>query len=141
MVHLGEDERFSEFSNDTEINNSTHVFPEENHWGWITLYVVTILIAILGNLLFIIKSLRRQRAKSTPHSLLINLSVRKGIKKGHLRFYGTISFRDILLSMICLPAALDYEVIHRTWNFSFQYCITYRSTYILRHGKIFCKNI
>ena len=45
-------------------------------WGWITLYVVTIVVAVLGNLLFIIGSLCTRRSRNTGHYLLINLSIR-----------------------------------------------------------------
>jgi hypothetical protein len=34
-----------------------YILGEDNRWGWITLYVVTIVVAVLGNLLFIISSL------------------------------------------------------------------------------------
>ncbi len=36
-----------------------------NQWGWITLYVVTIVVAILGNLLFIVASLCTKRTRTT----------------------------------------------------------------------------
>ena len=49
---------------------------DENKWGWITLYVVTIVVAVLGNLLFIIGSLCTRRSRNTGHYLLINLSIR-----------------------------------------------------------------
>lgn len=56
---------------------STYTINEENKWGWITLYVVTIVVAVLGNLLFIIGSLCTRRSRNTGHYLLINLSIRK----------------------------------------------------------------
>ena len=82
---------------------------EDNKWGWITLYVVTIVVAVLGNLLFIIGSLCTRRSRNTGHYLLINLSI-----------------RDILLAGLCIPAALDSEIIHLTWNLGLPYCISYR---------------
>ena len=36
----------------------TYTINDDNKWGWITLYVVTIVVGVLGNLLFIIGSLR-----------------------------------------------------------------------------------
>ena len=38
---------------------------KDNQWGWITLYVVTIVIAVLGNLLFIVSSLCTKRTRTT----------------------------------------------------------------------------
>ena len=86
-----------------------YIINEENKWGWITLYVVTIVVAVLGNLLFIIGSLCTRRSRNTGHYLLINLSI-----------------RDILLAGLCIPAALDSEIIHLTWNLGLPYCISYR---------------
>jgi len=85
---------------------------QDNKWGWITLYVVTIVVAVLGNLLFIIGSLCTKRSRNTGHYLLINLSI-----------------RDILLAGLCIPAALDSEIIHLTWNLGLPYCISYRYFY------------
>ena len=48
----------------------------DNKWGWITLYVVTIVVAVIGNLLFILGSLCTRRSRNTGHYLLINLSIR-----------------------------------------------------------------
>ena len=79
-------------------------------WGWITLYVVTIVVAVLGNLLFILGSLCTRRSRNTGHYLLINLSV-----------------RDILLAGLCIPATLDSEIIHLTWNLGLEFCISFRS--------------
>ncbi len=45
--------------------NNTYVLDETNQWGWITLYVVTIVIAILGNLLFVVASLCTKRTRTT----------------------------------------------------------------------------
>ena len=42
-----------------------YVLDATNQWGWITLYVVTIVIAILGNLLFIVASLCTKRTRTT----------------------------------------------------------------------------
>jgi hypothetical protein len=47
-----------------------------NQWGWITLYVVTIVIAVLGNLLFLIACACTRRTRTTGYYLLINLSIR-----------------------------------------------------------------
>ena len=41
-----------------------------------TFTVVTIVVAVLGNLLFIIGSLCTRRSRNTGHYLLINLSIR-----------------------------------------------------------------
>ena len=82
---------------------------DENKWGWITLYVVTIVVAVLGNLLFIIGSLCTRRSRNTGHYLLINLSI-----------------RDILLAGLCIPATLDSEIIHLTWNLGLEFCIGFR---------------
>ena len=87
----------------------TYTINDDNKWGWITLYVVTIVVAVLGNLLFIIGSLCTRRSRNTGHYLLINLSI-----------------RDILLAGLCIPAALDSEIIHLTWNLGLPYCISYR---------------
>ena len=86
-----------------------YIINEDNKWGWITLYVVTIVVAVLGNLLFIIGSLCTRRSRNTGHYLLINLSI-----------------RDILLAGLCIPAALDSEIIHLTWNLGLPFCISYR---------------
>lgn len=61
----------------SEAAPSIYIINEENKWGWITLYVVTIVVAVLGNLLFIIGSLCTRRSRNTGHYLLINLSIRK----------------------------------------------------------------
>lgn len=89
-----------------------YILDDSNQWGWITLYVVTIVIAVLGNLLFIVASLCTKRTRTTGYYLLINLSI-----------------RDILLACLCIPFTLDYEIIHYTWNFGSIYCIVYRFAY------------
>jgi len=89
-----------------------YIISEDNKWGWITLYVVTIVVAVLGNLLFIIGSLCTRRSRNTGHYLLINLSV-----------------RDILLAGLCIPATLDSEIIHLTWNLGLEFCISFRYFY------------
>jgi len=61
-------------SDDVLSEVSGYLLKEENQWGWITLYVVTITIAVLGNLLFIIGSLCTSRSRNTGHYLLMNLS-------------------------------------------------------------------
>ena len=96
-------------SDDVLSEVSGYLLKEENQWGWITLYVVTITIAVLGNLLFIIGSLCTSRSRNTGHYLLMNLSV-----------------RDILLAGLCIPFTLDSEVIHMTWNLGLEYCISFR---------------
>jgi len=85
---------------------------KDNQWGWITLYVVTIVIAVLGNLLFIVSSLCTKRTRTTGYYLLINLSI-----------------RDILLAALCVPFTLDSEIIALNWNFGQIYCICYRFFY------------
>ena len=89
--------------------SSGYLLSAENQWGWITLYVITITIAVLGNLLFIIGSLCTTRSRNTGHYLLINLSV-----------------RDILLAGLCIPFTLDSEIINMTWNMGLEFCITFR---------------
>ena len=96
-------------SDDVLSEVSGYLLKDENQWGWITLYVVTITVAVLGNLLFIIGSLCTSRSRNTGHYLLMNLSV-----------------RDILLAGLCIPFTLDSEVIHMTWNLGLEYCISFR---------------
>jgi len=91
---------------------SSYQIDENNKWGWITLYVVTIVIAILGNLLFIVSCLCTKRTRTTGYYLLINLSI-----------------RDILVAALCVPFTLDTEVINLTWYFGETYCICYRYFY------------
>lgn len=74
---------------------NSYEIDETNKWGWITLYVVTIVIAILGNLLFIVSCLCTKRTRTTGYYLLINLSI-----------------RDILVAALCVPFTLDTEVIN-----------------------------
>merc|ERR1712018_941523 len=87
---------------------SSYQIDNTNKWGWITLYVVTIVIAILGNLLFIVSCLCTKRTRTTGYYLLINLSI-----------------RDILVAALCVPFTLDTEVINLTWYFGETYCIFY----------------
>ena len=54
----------------------SYTINDDNKWGWITLYVVTIVVGVIGNLLFIIGSLCTRRSRNTGHYLLINLSIR-----------------------------------------------------------------
>jgi len=84
----------------------------DNKWGWITLYVITIVVAVLANLLFIIGSLCTRRCRNTGHYLLLNLSV-----------------RDILLAGLCIPATLDSEIIALNWNLGLEFCISWRFFY------------
>ena len=104
-----------------------YIISDENKWGWITLYVVTIVVAVLGNLLFIIGSLCTRRSRNTGHYLLINLSI-----------------RDILLAGLCIPATLDSEIIHLTWNLGLEFCISFRwafsSAYQLISFTLDCRN-
>ena len=46
---------------------------KDNQWGWITLYVVTIVIAVLGNLLFIVSSLCTKRTRTTGKNFLLKV--------------------------------------------------------------------
>eukprot|EP00096_Caligus_rogercresseyi_P008141 TRINITY_DN2652_c0_g1_i3.p1 TRINITY_DN2652_c0_g1~~TRINITY_DN2652_c0_g1_i3.p1 ORF type:complete len:470 (-),score=88.61 TRINITY_DN2652_c0_g1_i3:1826-3235(-) len=85
---------------------------DDNRWGWITLYVVTIVLAVLGNFIFLIAAACTTRVRSTGYYLLINLSI-----------------RDILLAGLCMPFALDYEIVRLDWIFGLQYCISYRFFY------------
>jgi len=96
----------------SDLPSRGYIIGEENKWGWITLYVVTIVVAVLGNLLFILGSLCTRRSRNTGHYLLINLSV-----------------RDILLAGLCIPATLDSEIIHLTWNLGLEFCISFRYFY------------
>jgi len=91
---------------------NSYEIDETNKWGWITLYVVTIVIAILGNLLFIVSCLCTKRTRTTGYYLLINLSI-----------------RDILVATLCVPFTLDTEVINMTWYYGDIYCICYRYFY------------
>lgn len=89
-----------------------YVLNEENQWGWITLYVVTIVIAVLANLLFVVASLCTKRTRTTGYYLLLNLSL-----------------RDILFACICVPFTLDSEIIAYTWNYGDIYCRVFRFSY------------
>ena len=89
-----------------------YTLTQENQWGWITLYVVTIVLAILLNLLFIVGGLCTRRTRTTGYYLLLNLSV-----------------RDILLAALCVPFTLDSEIIAMTWNYGYEYCVAYRYFY------------
>jgi hypothetical protein len=53
-----------------------YIVDTNNQWGWITLYVVTIVIAVIGNLLFLIACACTRRTRTTGYYLLINLSIR-----------------------------------------------------------------
>jgi hypothetical protein len=96
----------------TEPEVEGYYLNDHNKWGWITLYVITIVIAVLGNLLFIIGSLCTRRCRNTGHYLLLNLSL-----------------RDILLAGICIPATLDSEIIALDWNLGLEFCISFRFFY------------
>jgi len=101
----------------TAVDNSVdqsvgYVLDDKNQWGWITLYVVTIVIAVLGNLLFVVGSLCTRRCRNTGHYLLLNLSI-----------------RDIILAGICIPATLDSEIIALDWNLGLEFCISFRFFY------------
>jgi hypothetical protein len=101
------------FGNDVTDNVSQgYMLTEQNQWGWITLYVVTIVLAILLNLLFIVGGLCTRRTRTTGYYLLLNLSV-----------------RDILLASLCMPFTLDSEIIALTWNYGLEFCIAYRYFY------------
>jgi len=89
-----------------------YIVSDENKWGWITLYVVTIAVAVIGNLLFILGSLCTRRSRNTGHYLLLNLSL-----------------RDILVAGLCIPATLDSEIIHLDWNLGLEFCISFRYFY------------
>jgi len=85
---------------------------ESNLPGWIALYVVTIVVAVLGNLLFIVSCLCTKRTRTTGYYLLINLSI-----------------RDILLAGLCVPFTLDSEILSLTWRLGDDFCIAYRYFY------------
>ena len=86
-----------------------YTIDDTNKWGWITLYVVTIVIAILGNLLFIVSCLCTKRTRTTGYYLLINLSI-----------------RDILLAALVAPFTLYSEITDLNWVFGDIYCKCYR---------------
>jgi hypothetical protein len=94
------------------VPSAGYTIDETNQWGWITLYVVTIVIAVLGNLLFVVAGLCTKRTRTTGYYLLLNLSV-----------------RDILVAALCVPFTLDSEIIAMTWNFGDIFCICYRYFY------------
>ena len=105
---------------DTITSNSVtseYLITQENQIGWIALYVVTIVIAVLGNLLFIVGCACTTRTRTTGYYLLINLSI-----------------RDILLASLCIPFTLNSEIIAASW-FSAEnvlgqhYCFAYRYCY------------
>ena len=79
--------------------------------------MVTIVIAVLGNLLFIVGCACTTRTRTTGYYLLINLSI-----------------RDILLASLCIPFTLNSEIIAASW-FSAEnvlgqhYCFAYRYCY------------
>ena len=86
---------------------NSYVIDNTNQWGWITLYVVTIVIAILGNLLFIVSCLCTKRTRTTGYYLLINLSI-----------------RDILVAALCVPFTLDTEVRYLAFSrLTHMYCL------------------
>lgn len=89
-----------------------YTIDDTNKWGWITLYVVTIVIAILGNLLFIVSCLCTKRTRTTGYYLLINLSI-----------------RDILLAALVAPFTLYSEITDLNWVFGDIYCKCYRYFY------------
>lgn len=94
-----------------------YLITQENQIGWISLYVCTIVIAVLGNLLFIVGCACTTRTRTTGYYLLINLSI-----------------RDILLASLCVPFTLNSEIIAASW-FSLEtilgvnYCFVYRYCY------------
>jgi len=96
----------------TSIPGAGYYLDNTNKWGWITLYVITIVVAVLANLLFIIGSLCTRRCRNTGHYLLLNLSI-----------------RDILLAGLCIPASLDSEIIALNWNLGLEFCISWRFFY------------
>ena len=93
-------------------SSMSYTINEQNQWGWITLYVVTIVIAILLNLLFIVSSLCTKRPRTTGYYLLINLSI-----------------RDILVASLCVPFTLYYEIIKLDWDLGDEFCVAYRYFY------------
>lgn len=96
--------------------SAEYLITQENQIGWISLYVVTIVIAVLGNLLFIIGCACTTRTRTTGYYLLINLSI-----------------RDILLASLCVPFTLNSEIIAASWFVSAglgeYYCYVYRYAY------------
>lgn len=103
----------SQMTTDSSITG--YKLAQDNQWGWITLYVVTIVIAVLGNLLFIVSCLCTKRTRTTGYYLLINLSI-----------------RDILLAGVCIPFTLDTEIINISWyinSLGEYYCYVYRYFY------------
>lgn len=79
-------------------SSSSYVVNETNKWGWISLYVVTITFAILGNLLFLLACSCTKRSRHTCYYLLINLSLRD-ILLGRLATYfenGPIALIELL---------------------------------------------
>jgi len=99
-------------SNSVTPSSMSYTINEQNQWGWITLYVVTIVIAILLNLLFIVSSLCTKRTRTTGYYLLINLSI-----------------RDILVASLCVPFTLYYEIIKLDWDLGDEFCVAYRYFY------------
>ena len=83
-----------------DMTGGKYELTQANQWGWITLYVVTIVLAILLNLLFIVGGLCTRRTRTTGYYLLLNLSL-----------------RDILVAALCVPFTLDSEIIALTWAY------------------------
>ena len=95
--------------------SAEYLITQENQIGWISLYVVTIVIAVLGNLLFIIGCACTTRTRTTGYYLLINLSI-----------------RDILLASLCVPFTLNSEIIAASWFGGYlgdYICYMYRYAY------------
>lgn len=94
-----------------------YLISEDNKIGWISLYVVTIVLAVLGNLLFLAGCACTKRVRTTGYYLLINLSI-----------------RDILLASLCIPFTLYSEFFAASWFqldniLGINYCYVYRYCY------------
>jgi len=105
-----------EFVYQSGIGEDVYQIDDSNRDGWIALYVITAVVAVLANLLFLLATWAKPgkakvKAKSS-HWLLVSLSL-----------------RDLLMVAFCLPLTLLPELVYGTWPWTSDLCLAYTAVY------------
>ncbi|XP_062924713.1 orexin receptor type 2 [Mobula hypostoma] len=81
-----------------------YLYPKEYEWVLIIAYIVVFIVALLGNILVCVAVWKNHHMRTVTNYFIVNLS-----------------FADILVTIICLPASLFVDITE-TWFFGHVLC-------------------
>ncbi|XP_032877973.1 orexin receptor type 2 [Amblyraja radiata] len=81
-----------------------YLYPKEYEWVLIVAYIVVFIVALIGNILVCVAVWKNHHMRTVTNYFIVNLS-----------------FADILVTIICLPASLVVDITE-TWFFGHALC-------------------